>query len=74
MLLHQLYHTIKSSVRLCFPLFVTAALPFKEEFQLVVVKKSTLEGGGRVLHAESISGRGAGTGTVNEAVLVLEQA
>ena len=48
-------------VRLSFPLSVTDALRFKS-FNLL--RTSTLEGGGRVLHTESISGGGAGMGMV----------
>jgi len=58
-----------TQVRLSFPLGVTVALPFKEEFQLVVVKNVDAR---RWRHAESISGGGAGTGTVSVAVLELD--
>ena len=64
MLLHQLWQ-----VGLSFPLGITVALPFKEDFQLLVVQNvETRRWRQRVLHTESIYGGGAGTGMVSEAV------
>ena len=70
MLPHQLYHTFKSE-------FVSLSMlllrwPLRKSFNSLSLRTSTLGGGGRVLHAESISGGGAGTGTVSEAVLELD--
>ena len=56
-------------VRLSFPLGVTVARPFKDEFQLVVAKNVDAR---RWRQAESISRGGAGTGRVSEAVLELD--
>ena len=51
---------------------VTVSLLHQEEFHLTVVKCVSVRDGSEVFHTESISGVGAGTWTVNWAVLELD--